>query len=130
MIVSRSSERILFRTAKGPLSAMWEIPTGGVPQIMHMNDPESVFPAIRWPNNSIPGLPDGHIAFGPQPHQRPSIDQVREWLPQYSALWDEIREESLITHTMQVNFRPSGCSIGRTFVSADGLSDWTERVQR
>ncbi|MCX4093587.1 hypothetical protein [Nocardia sp. alder85J] len=129
--MSRNTDRLLFRTVKDVVSAMWEIPAGGAARIMHLNDPQSRFPARRWPNEPMEALPDGHIAFGPEPHQRPTLAQVREMLPQYAGLWDEIREESLINHTvLVVNNRPSGCNIGRMFTSADGLTDWTERVRR
>jgi hypothetical protein len=80
-----------YRTEVGPASATWRRESGNRAVVMFIDDTSSDAPARRWPDEQIPGFRPGHIAFNPDPY--PSIDEARELLPEYSALWDAVESE-------------------------------------
>jgi len=77
-------------TEAGTLSAAWAWRSRFV-RVQFVDDSSSNEPAFRWPDEPMPEVRKGHIAF--QPDERPDLQTAREWLPQYSVLWDAIEAE-------------------------------------
>ncbi|MFC9894224.1 hypothetical protein ACFVMC_11075 [Nocardia sp. NPDC127579] len=55
-------------------------------------------PAYRWPNLPMPNCHTGHIAFGPEADQNPTLAEAIDRLPEYeTTLWEAVRLEFLAT---------------------------------
>ena len=65
--------------------------SGGVVEVMFLDDPSSDRPAVRWPDEPMPAVAPGHIAF--DPNRYPGLAEVRQLLPEYAALWAAVAED-------------------------------------
>ena len=90
MQTSRHGTESHHATEADGVSALWSL-RGGVAIVWVVRERGSDKPGYRWPDQEQPGWPNGEIAF--QPGAYPALEQAREWLPQYSSLWDAIEAE-------------------------------------
>lgn len=74
----------------GGARAAWRF-NGAEPAVMFVEDPSSDRPAMRWPDEPMPAVDPGHIAFDPAAY--PSLAKVREILPEYATLWEAVAED-------------------------------------
>lgn len=77
-------------TEAGGARAAWRV-RGAEPAVMFVEDPSSDRPAVRWPDQRMPAVDPGHVAFDPDSY--PSLTEVREILPEYATLWDAVAED-------------------------------------
>lgn len=84
------STQELHSTECGGTRAAWRR-EGAEIRVMFVDDPSSDRPALRWPDEPMPAVGPGHIAFDPSRY--PALAEVREMLPEYAPLWDAVADD-------------------------------------
>ncbi|WP_067470383.1 hypothetical protein [Nocardia amamiensis] len=107
MLIYRAfdTDHVYYATTVGAIRAGWRR-EGRRVAVMSLDDSDRDEPARRWPDEPL-DLPRGHIAFGPDPY--PTLDEVRELLPQYDVLWDAVTEE--YRESLSAPRTPDGASV-------------------
>lgn len=128
MLVSKRHDgREIRRTATGDQVATWEI-RKGIPHILFINDNRTSTPAYRWPDLPMPNCRAGHVAFGPEDDNYPTLAEAIVRLPQYeTTLWEHVRSE--YRAALLEKQRIPGCTEGRTFSPAEQAA-WERSIKR